>query len=325
MALLILFGQVGYPEYVLEANLRSMAMGRPPFNRVPYEIPDRLVVSLYPQSVEDSLPVVLLLRELGLLFTYTEEEISSDVPRFGLGDELPVEWLSQSLADHLDTRDRLLSQVMDFDIDLEGYESIIATLTTTASHHNGYPALLLPEASQRWLQSRGSPLHVAAHVEMELLARLPDHLLGFQHLTELLEHPAVPTLRQAVQEQAGHASPASVEAAMEDVLEEIEERGLPYRDAILNRGDFSYLSATMGDFPNASPADAALDFLDDLPPLTAHIASTAIAGQNARVRLMLVPGPELWVPPVNDMSMVQIYSSMELGKPRRSAYLYEPF
>ncbi|MEO8391510.1 MAG: hypothetical protein ABI700_00820 [Chloroflexota bacterium] len=328
VALLILFEQIAYPEQLFEMTFQRLARGYPVYNRIPYEMPSRLLLSMCVQSAQDSFLLLDWLRNVGSFATYKEETIPVDLPRFGLGDEIPRDWLAERLMNHVDTRDRwlglMVQQEQELQADLEGYESIIATLMTTISAHATYPALMLPEIAERWFRLRNSPLYRVAQVHQKLLARLPIRLLGFNDLRSILQSPAVAALREAVNHPTGSALDDPVDAALNQLITEIEHYGFSYREAILQQTDFSPLGAPFGHAFDVTPVDEVIKFIDHLPALVMHQAMTALTTATNPFRLMLVPGTELWIPPINDMELVEIYSNAQLGNPNRNVYFYEP-
>jgi hypothetical protein len=324
LTLHLLFGRTGYPEQVLRMVTDALERGM----MVPYrhlcEIPDQLIISMFSLPFEVELPLIGWLTRNEVLFLYDEEPLAEeDRPRYGLDPWLPGEWLSAELRAHPDAAERALAKYGGEAQDLDGYESVVATASATAAAHGGYPAFMLPAIAGKWASSFAPSLRGYAAAEQLLLERLPRRLLGFGDLAELARTDAAVRLREALSGEAGQ--PDRVGAAVEDIAAEVRRRGFGYRELILGQDNLARLDAAFGPLTDAYPGQAVMRSIADNAAVGLHSASVAINGFHDAPDLLLVPGTELWIPPLDPMYLREIYGRFRFGGLQEAVRTYAPF
>jgi hypothetical protein len=331
LTLHLLFGRTGYPAPVLDAATSALTRGLVVPYRHPYEIPDLLVISMFPLPFADELPLIGWLVRNDMLFLYDEEPIQQEQPRYGLDAWLPGQWLRTEQRAHLETTERTRAQYGDEDDDLDGYESVVAAVSATAAASGGFPAFLLPAIAEKWTASSAPSLHRYALAERLMLERLPRRLLGFGDLAELARTEAVAILRAELGREAGQLEAGQLEAgqfeagqleagqldrigaAVDGVAAEVRRRGIGYREIILARDDLTRIGAGFEPVAGAYPGQAVMKSLADSAAVRLYTASVAIDGFEDAPELLLVPGPELWIPPVDLTYIAEIYSRLQFG------------
>lgn len=322
LTLHLLFGRTGYPEPVLYSATSALARGLVVPYRHPYEIPELLVISMYPLPFGDELPLIGWLVRNDMLFLYDEEPIPEEQPRYGLDAWLPGQWLRTEQRAHLETAERTLAQYGGEDADLDAYESVVAAAAATAAAGAGFPAFLLPAIAEKWAASFAPSLHQYAVAEQLMLERLPRRLLGFGDLAELARTQATATLRAELGRETGQ--PDRIGRAVDGVASEVRRRGIGYREIILARDDLARIGTGFEPVADAHPGQAAMRSLADSAVVRLHTASAAINGFEDAPELLLVPGPELWIPPVDLTYLAEIYSRLRFGGLHGAVKTYAP-
>ncbi len=322
LTLHLLFGRTGYPEPVLRSTLGALARGLVVPYRHPYEIPQLLVISMFPLPFGDELPLISWLIHNDVLFLYDEEPIAGEQPRYGLDAWLPGQWLGTELRAHLDSAERTLARYGGDDGDLDGYESVVGTASATASASGGFPAFLLPTIAKKWTASFAPSLRRYAVAEQLMLERLPRRLLGFGDLAEVARTDAAATLREELRREPGQQG--RIGRAVDDVADEVRGRGIGYREIILGRDDLARISAGFEPVANAHPGRAVMRSLADSAVVRLHTASVAINGFEDAPELLLVPGTELWIPPLDVMYLTEIYAQLRFGGLHGTMKTYAP-
>ena len=291
--------------------------------RHPCEIPGQLVISMFSLPFEVELPLIGWLIGNEVLFLYDEEPLAEEQPRYGLDPWLPGEWLSAELRAHPDAAERALAKYGGEAQDLDGYESVVAAASATAAAHGGYPAFMLPAIAGKWAASFAPSLRGYADAEQLLLERLPRRLLGFGDLAELARTDAAVRLREALSGETGQ--PDRVGAAVEDIAAEVRRRGVGYRELILGQDNLARLGTAFGPLTGAYPGQAVMRSIADNAAVGLHSASVAINGFHDAPDLLLVPGTELWIPPVDPMHLREIYARFRFGGLQEAVRTYAPF
>jgi len=322
LTLHLLFGRIGYPEPVLRSALTALAQGLVVPYRHPYEIPQMLVTSMFPLPFGDELPLISWLRQHDVLFLYDEEPISEEQPRYGLDTWLPRQWLGAEFRAHPESAERTLARYGDDEDDLHGYESVVSTASATAAAIGGFPAFLLPAIAVMWTASFAPSLHAYAVAEQLMLERLPRRLFGFGNVAELTGTDAAAALRHEL--RCGPGEPRRIARLVERVADEVRRRGIGYRELILGRDDLARISTGFEPVANAHPGQAVMKSLADSAVVRLHTASAVINGFEDAPELLLVPGPELWVPPLDVTYLTEIYARLQFGGRDGTVQTYAP-
>jgi hypothetical protein len=322
LTLHLLFGRTGYPEPVLQSALTALARGLVVPYRHPYEIPQLLVTSMFPLPFGDELPLISWLIQHDVLFLYDEEPIPEEQPRYGLDVWLPGQWLGTELRAHPESAERTLAKYGGDEGDLDGYESVVSAVSATAAASGGFPAFLLPAIGEKWAASFAPSLRGYAVAEQLMLERMPRRLLGFADLIELARTDAAAALREELRRDQGQ--PGRIGRAVDGVADEVRRRGIGYREIILGRDDLARINAGFEPVANAHPGQAVMRSLADSAVVRLHTASVAINGFEDAPELLLVPGTELWIPPLDLMYLAEVYARLRLGGLHGTVQTYAP-
>jgi hypothetical protein len=318
VALVALFGRVGYPGDLLALHFRMAGSGVSAGNRSPYEIPAGLTVSFNVISAERTLPVLTWLLDEGALFPYEEDlsvhpldALDALMSQARVAPETLAAWLEESLVALPDWRDkwRGSEEAMRSMCVTEGAPSV-SLVIRAALDHGAYPAMFSPEASAWWCESLRSPLSPLAEVEARLCERLPDRLLSFPDLVELSRHPAARALRDDLlgrsSEEGTFRLDATTDALLAPVVEAVERLGNPYLDAVCGVVDSSRFAEPFGLFPECRSAESALEYLDETWPHVEHRAGFALSladGARPELRLIHEYSCELWLAHLTQFDM----------------------
>jgi hypothetical protein len=322
LTLHLLFGRTGYPEPVLQSALAALARGLVVPFRHPYEIPQLLVTSMFPLPFGDELPLISWLIRNDVLFLYDEEPAAEEQPRYGLDAWLPGQWLGTELHAHPESAERTLARYGGDEGDLDGYESVVSAASATATASDGFPAFLLPAIAERWTASFAPSLRGYAVAEQLMLERLPRRLFGFGDLAELARTDATATLREELRRDPWQ--PDGIGRAVDGVVDEVRRRGVSYREIILGRDNLARISADFEPVANAHPGQTVMRWLANSAVVRLHIASVAINGFEDAPELLLVPGTELWIPPLDVTYLTEIYARLRFGGLDGTAKTYAP-
>ncbi|KND38768.1 hypothetical protein [Streptomyces stelliscabiei] len=313
--LAVLHGEVGYPGDLVGLIMEEIRRGAIVPHRHPYEIPEYQLVSFAPVSFVDELPLLQYLSDLGLLFLYEEADPPADVPRYGLPDAITRQLLDAGLAGHLDSIDRRLSNLGTPSDELASYERLMAMALASATAGGGHPAFFLPEASRIWAAETEPQWARFAEAEAFLLNELPPRLLGFPDVVELA--------RSACEVRARLLDgPIDLEREFAPVLHAARSLGASHRDAALATVDGITLAPEgLTLVTGLYPGDTVIATVTAAPELALHRAETALTGLADVPGLLLVPGTRLWMPPLHDMVLHEIYA----GDPPREVHTHAPF
>jgi hypothetical protein len=257
LALLLLFGRLGYPEELLVLTLQTLVTSRVTnqraANRSPYEIPSLLLVSFYPLRVERTWDVLGWFLDHSLILLYKDqvrEDIADVLALVNMTEKQFQGMLGDALVKNLDTIDSWRGNLNDIrNIAAAGDQAYLAAVLRAALESAAYPALFVPDMAVPWLQRHNPSLVPLVALEKALLDRLPDRLIGFNDLEVLIKHPVTRQLHTLVKEylkQPTQVKQDDLNAQLEAVLSVVGGLGYAYMDAILGGSDFPGLAPPFG-------------------------------------------------------------------------------
>lgn len=93
----------------------------------------------------------------------------------------------------------------------------------------------------------------------------------------------------------------------------------------MGQDNLARLDAAFGPLTDAYPGQAVMRSIADNAAVGLHSASVAINGFHDAPDLLLVPGTELWIPPVDPMHLREIYVRFRFGGLQEAVRTYAPF
>lgn len=307
VALILIFGKVGYPGELLERHFQMAGSGVVAGNRSPFELPASMIASYYPIPVERTLPVLAWLLGQGLIFPYEEQEEADPdalLSSAQLTRETLAEWIERLCTSSPDWLDKLRgdTQAIAESCFRECAPPII-TILQNAMARQAYPAMISPQASLWWCEKLKHPLSPLAEAEIRVHELLPDRLLNFADLVTLASHPATQNLRTIL---AGGVRDEALEQEFRTVAKLLEEFGHPYQDAVCDVCDSEEFAEPFGRFPESAVPRDTVTSLEQVWHHLRHRAAFALAkaeGGQRSLDLMLEFSCELWLSHLTQFDM----------------------
>lgn len=321
IAAILMTGRIGFPRPLFELTEKMTAADCFLANRIPYEIPMYFICSFYPLDAQIYLTPCYALRSQNLLELYND--------RFGdlkLLDELGLdyeklisEYQSQISAD-FDVMDKFHGDYVEARVETNQMPHLLAAVIEAADKYNGYPVAFHSNICEHALMKLGRSTHALLALERKLLKALPNHVIPFRNLTDIVKSDAHAELKQLVMQlvncEQKEGKTNSWDEAILLARQHVAEIGIPFESFAL--GDVQSIpnDSHIHILHSCVPADEVINQTIDDRAVRLHknvCFSRCLAGNVDDIDLLVIYSSYLWLNAGNLAEMFRLLGGFPLA------------
>lgn len=310
---ILMGGRIGFPRVLFEPIEHMIATGARLSNRIPYEIPMHFIGSFYPLNAHIYLAPCHNLQSQNLLELYDDKyDEHTLLEKLGLDYKklLPGR---QSMINDLDAMDKFMGDFVEAFIIANNMPQYLAAVIDAADRYNGYPVVYHTDICERALKDLVRPTHALLALERRLLKALPNHVVLFRNLKDIVNSDAHVELRQLVLQLVNREQRDDKTGCWDEAIllarNQIAKVGTPYE--ALAFGDVKRLpkDSRVPILHDCMPAEEVVNRIIDDAAVRLHknvCASKCLVGNANDIDLLTIFSSHVWLDAVNMADMLRM-------------------